>query len=115
MTAIDAAALDSIQADLDLCQDLHAAAMCATDPDARPDEESRVAGRELIEQLLPDVPRSTFGGYATPTQLAAVRAVIGEEWPVREVAPERVCVPELRAALRRWASAEHRRPVVLAS
>lgn len=115
MTAFDSATLDRIQADLDLCQDLHAAAMCATDPEVRRDDESRVAGWELLEQLLPDVPRSTYGGWASADQLAAARAVVGEDWPIWHVAPDRVYVPELRAALRRWASAEHRRAVVLAS
>lgn len=115
VTALDSVALDRIQADLDLCEDIQAAALCATDPDVRPDDESRVAGRELMEMLLPDVQFSTFGGFASADQLAAARAVVGEDWPIHEVAPGRVRVPELRAALRRWASAEHRRVVVLAS
>lgn len=115
MTGLDAAALDRLAADLDLCQDLHAAAMCATDPDVRPEEESRSAGWDLLLQLLPDVPRSTYGGWASADQLAAVRAIVGDDWPIWHIAPNRVYVPELRATLRRWASAEHRRAVVLAS
>lgn len=109
------AALDRIAADLQLCEDLQAAALCATDPDGRPEDEHRVAGRELMEQLLPDVNGSVFGGFASADQLAAVVAIVGPGWPLFELAPGRVYVPELRAALRRWASAGHRRAVVLAS
>jgi hypothetical protein len=115
MTTLDPAALDYILADLDLAGELEAAALCATDPDARHDDESVLAGRELLEVALPDVRFSTFGGFASPRQLAIVRSVVGEDWPIHEVGPDRVYVPELRAALRRWASAEQRRAVVLAS
>lgn len=112
MTELSPAGMDRLLAVLELAQGVEAAALCAMDPDALHGDESVLAGRDLLEALLPDVPGSAFGGYATEEQLTVVRSVVGD-YPMHEVAPDRVYMPELRAVLRRWASAEHRRAQVL--
>lgn len=113
MTAVlDGAALDRLQADLDLANALENVALMATVPSGSP-EVQRLA-RAALDALLPDVPGSMFGGFATPAQLAAARAVVAG-FPMPTVGPDLVEVPVLRAVLRQWASAEWRRAQVLAA